>query len=215
MTKLCLKNLIDSSEVLCIYMFGSHVYGTATENSDEDFIVITKDDSLFQSGINLKGEDGDFNFYSRDTWKKMCSANHINCLEVNSLPPEFRIKEEESFHFNIDLVHLRKSISSVVSNSWSKCHKKLTIEKDYDPHCAKKSLWHCFRICEIGIQCAKNGHITDYTTMNFLFDEMVNSPQNDWEYFKSKYQENRNKQLSIFRLLTSDAWLKFKEYENE
>lgn len=48
-------------------MFGSHVYMTANENSDEDFIVITKDDTLFQSSINLKREDGDFNFYSQDT----------------------------------------------------------------------------------------------------------------------------------------------------
>lgn len=214
MNKLYLKNLIDLSDVLCIYMFGSHVYGTANENSDEDFIVITKDDKLFQSGINLKGEDGDFNFYSQDTWKKMCIANHINCLEVDSLPPEFRIKEEVLFDFDIDLVNLRKSISATVSNSWSKCHKKLVVEKDYDPISAKKSLWQCFRICEMGIQVAKGGHITDYTAMNFLFDEIMNSP-NDWEFLKAKYQESRNSQLSIFRLLTSDAWLKFKELENE
>lgn len=214
MNTFCLKNLIQSPDVLCIYMFGSHVYGTATEKSDEDFIVITVDDKLFQSGINLKGDDGDFNFYSREAWEKMCIANHINCLEIDSLPPEFRIKEEQKFDFDIDLVHLRKSISATVSNSWSKCHKKLVVEKDYDPVSAKKSLWQCFRICEMGIQVAKIGHITDYTAMNFLFDEIMNSP-NDWEFLKANYQESRNSQLSIFRLLTSDAWLKFKELENE
>jgi len=191
-------------------MFGSHVYGTATEHSDEDFIVITKDNSLFESGSNIKGEDGDFNFYSIETWKRMCIANHINCLEVKSLPIEFRIKEEMIFPFDVDLVNLRKSISSTVSNSWSKCHKKLTVEKDFDPHTAKKSLFHVFRICDIGIQVARYGSIKDYTSMNFLYDEIVNCSEVEWTYFKEKYQEKRNKQISIFRVLTTDAWSQFK-----
>lgn len=34
---------INNGNILNVYCFGSVVYGTNNENSDEDFIVVTKD----------------------------------------------------------------------------------------------------------------------------------------------------------------------------
>ncbi len=80
-----------------------------------------------------------------------------------------------------------------------KCKKKLTVEKDYNPYIGKKSLWHSFRILMFGIQMLETGKIYDYSCANFLYDEIVNNPENDWNYYKEKYQKLYNSYKSKFR----------------
>lgn len=209
MNILTLQNLIDDKSVLNIYVFGTHLYGCATENSDVDYIVITEDDLL--DGENIKCGNNDFNFYSFDNWLEKCHNNHINALEVMSITDsKFIIKESVKFDVNIDLIKLRESISATVSNSWAKANKKLNVQKDYSPTLAKKSLWHCFRILMYGIQVAKYGKIINFEESNYLFDEIFNDESNDWKYFKNKYQMQLNNMRTEFRKYMENEWIEYK-----
>jgi hypothetical protein len=78
--------------------------------------------------------------------------------------------------------------------------KKLTVEKDYSPYIAKKSLFHSLRILIEGIQIAKYQKIIDYSQANYLWEEIVNNKVNDWSYYKEKYQPLYNKLNSEFRI---------------
>lgn len=210
------ESFINDSGVLNIYVFGSYLYGTATENSDIDYIIIVKDDFWFD-GENIKIGKNDFNFYTESNWKYRCDTCHINALEVMSITdPKFILKETIKFEVSKGLIKLRQSVSAVVSNSWAKANKKLNVEKDFDPFIAKKSLWHCFRMLNYGIQICKFGIITDFTSMNHLYNEIVNNESNDWKSYKLKYQEQLNSMRTQFRLYMEKEWIEFKkEIEND
>jgi predicted nucleotidyltransferase len=210
MNALTLENLISDKSVLNIYVFGTHLYGCASENSDVDYIVITSDDLLDRE--NIKCGKHDFNLYSEKTWVEKCKNNHINALEVISISDaKFIIKETVRFDVIINPIKLRQSISATVSNSWAKANKKLNVEKDYSPILAKKSLWHCFRILLYGIQVAEFGRIVDFNTANYLYEEIINSDETNWKFFKNKYQEPLNNLRTKFRTYMESEWEEFKK----
>lgn len=192
-----LEQLKNNLDVLNIYMYGSRVYGVATEISDYDFVMIVKDEVYTTD----KYSDGncDFNIYSKSQWIEMAKENNLTFCECYFLPNEFKIKEEFIPEFNINTTKLRASFSSIASNSWVKCKKKLIIEKDFAPYIGKKSIWHSFRILMFGIQILSKGRIYDYTEANFLYDEIINNENNDWNFYKFKYQEKYNHYKSEFR----------------
>lgn len=211
-----LERLIEDDRILAIYPYGSQIYETMSDNSDLDYIVITTEDFKIDENhattYDVKLERNlDFNFYNEDKWSEMCISNHICTLEIRSIIKDgLSIKNNKNFEINIDVIKVRQSISSVVSNAWAKAHKKLTVEKDYSPYTAKKSLWHCFRILMFGIQVYKYGGIVDFTEANSIYNEIVNNDCNDWAYYKGKYQGQLNNLRTEFRKFSEKEWDKFK-----
>jgi hypothetical protein len=198
---------LSEDNILAIFPYGSTVYGTTNENSDYDFIVVCKNgygEDLIQSDIKItiEGIGFDFNIYSIDRFNELKNAHDIAILECLSLDPSKRIVSMIDsmceFH-DIHLPTLRKSISSIVNNSWVKCKKKLTVEENQE-YIGKKSLFHSFRILDFGIQIARHGRIIDFMSSSELFAEIVNGPD-DWEYYKDKYKKPHNALMSEFRSL--------------
>ena len=71
-----LNKLIADNLVLSIYQYGSRIYGTATNESDYDYIVIVSDNyCIYQK--NLKVNNSHFNFYSSSEWNEMIDKNTI------------------------------------------------------------------------------------------------------------------------------------------
>jgi len=205
-----LLELIDNTEVLNIYQYGSRVYNCFTNQSDYDYVVIVTDD--YKNFIdNIELEDYHFNFYKLSQWQDMVNRNTIETLECIFVDDKFRIKESIKFDITINQVELRKSISKVCSNSYDKCRKKLIIEKDFAPYIAKKSLWHCIRILKFGIQCAKYGKIVDYTEANKYYEDIVLNESNEWEYYKSNWHVFCNNLRTEFRKYSEKEWIKWKE----
>lgn len=190
-----IENMKSSIDVLNIYEYGSRVYGTANENSDYDFVVVVKDEVYTTD--HYSKENYEFNIYSKSQWIKMAEENDVIFCECFFLPN--KIKEEFVPEFKVDVPKLRASFSHVASNSFVKCKKKLTVEKDYVPYIGKKSLWHSFRILMFGIQILSKGKIYDYSEANYLYKEIVKNDCNDWEYYKEKYQGLYNSYKSEFR----------------
>ncbi|WP_286077485.1 nucleotidyltransferase domain-containing protein [Thomasclavelia cocleata] len=187
----------NNPNILNIYQHGSRVYGTASEKSDYDYICIVEDD-FFDKEILLEGNH-DYHFVSKSYWIKKCKDNNLDFCECYFLPDEYKVKETFVPEFTLKKSKLRSNFSHISSNSFVKCKKKLTVEKDYNPYIGKKSLWHSFRILMFGIQMLETGKIYDYSCANFLYDEIVNNPENDWNYYKEKYQKLYNSYKSKFR----------------
>jgi len=176
------------------YVFGSRVYGTASEGSDWDIILVA---NASAPEVEHKSEKMNIHILTPDRFAKELRDNHIRALEcINSpgwaiikpTPLEF-IYKPESFHHNI---------SHTVSNSWVKCKKKLA-QGDY--YIGLKSIFHSLRIANFGIQFAKTGKI-DYAAMNWLWEEL-SSREWTWDELKEKYQPLRNELLTEFRELAA------------
>ena len=192
-----LESYINDNTVLNIYMHGSRVYGTHTEQSDYDYIVVMEDDSVLVDV--LSDENCDFNFYRKSEWIEMCKENDIDFCECYFLPDEFKVKETFVPDFKVNVEKLRSSFSKTASNSFVKCKKKLTVEKDFVPYVGKKSLWHSLRILMFGIQILADGKIVDYSCANRFYKDIVENDCDDWQYFKEKYQPIYNSLKSSFR----------------
>lgn len=186
------------NKALCIYNYGSYVYGTYIDGvSDKDYIIIVPNNSSLPEQVEINNNQ--FNIYEEFKWIEKMKNNDIECLECFFLEKKFIIKELRKYDLQLDKNLIRKNISAVASNSYVKCKKKLIVEESYNPRIAKKSLWHTFRLLDFGIQIMENNRIYDYSRMNNLYEEIMNSPS-DWNYLKNKYQELYNKYKSQFKL---------------
>lgn len=170
----------ENENVLNIYMYGSRVYGTATSQSDYDYIVVVKDEKIKQEIMeSLEKENDDFTVYTKEEFKDLIDLHEISILECLFLPDDKVIKKTIDFDFCLDLEKLRPSISQKSSNSWVKAKKKFIVEKDYAPYIGQKSAWHSLRILDFGCQIAKHGKIINYAESNPLLPLILSL--NSWE----------------------------------
>ncbi len=184
-------------KILNKYPYGSRVYGTNTELSDFDCIMVCEED--IPMPIQYTENNTDFTIYSKKMWDKLAQDNAVvfmecffldNSMKEETYVPDFSIVDEK----------IRSSFSRVASNSWVKCKKKLTVEKDFAPRIGKKSLWHSLRIIMFGTQILTFGKIINYQEANSFYDEIVNNPSNNWKEYKEKYQPIYNSLKTKFRI---------------
>lgn len=197
-----IQDLLHNPKVLAIYKFGSHVYLTNNENSDEDYIVIAEE--YFDSqNINI-------HVYTKEQFQLKLDNHDIQVLECYFLGLAntniLKVDGNLSFDFNLDLHKLRTSISTIASNSFVKGKKKLTISGDYDLNLAIKSIFHSLRILDFGIQIASEGKISNYSSMNWLLEDLWKLSeqfQRDelWNAIDIKYRKLYNSKSSEFKAL--------------
>lgn len=199
-----------NQRIIYISDFGSKVYGTLTEKSDNDIVVILDSDVQFYEVSVFKEYNLDLHIISFREFERLLQKHDIMALEV------FYSNEDDlRKHFNFNIIHdtLRRSVSSVCGNSWSKCRKKLGIPEESD-YIAIKSLFHSIRILSYGIDLSKDGKI-DFK--NILIDantgekitceNLWNNIQQKygagwrWSEFKAQYTPLQNANATYFRKL--------------
>jgi len=191
-----LGHAIDLSQVAAVYAYGSQVYGTMTEVSDKDFIVVVDDQTFRHPDRHYTGEF-DFSFYKQRQFEALSLEQEISILECLFLPPQHIIADRLKPGYLLDVPKLRASISHKASNSWVKAKKKLEVTKEY--HIGIKSLWHSLRVLMFGRQIATKGKIVNYQEANDLFHEIMSSGSVDWTYYKNKYQPIYNQLSTEFK----------------
>lgn len=187
---------LKDNNIIAIYQYGSYVYGTNSEKSDKDLIVVLEEVNKSHDIVNQLRKDYDVNIYSKIEFEKLIKDHEISALECLFLEDKFILKYQQ-WEFNLDVPQLRNSISQKSSNSWVKAKKKFIVEKDYAPYIGQKSAWHAIRMLEFGTQIAKHGRIIDYTTENNLLKEILKYDK--WEDIDSKFRKQYNETASIFR----------------
>jgi len=162
--EICQALHIDYSQVLNIYPYGSQIYGTANEDSDEDFIIIYKS-SLLPSGafkdnaISSDDKKIQGTCFSRSGFIDAINNYQITALECIFLPEEKIIQKKMDFKFkpskmgNKDLVY---NIIKTASASWyngMQAWKAKNIEQ------SQKNMYHAIRILRFGVYIKENGYI--------------------------------------------------------
>ena len=202
-------------KILFVSDFGSKLYKTRTEKSDIDLICVVKSDEDIYTIYQSQDYPELFDYYknvdlhivSECTFQRLLNEHDIMALEVyyNLLD-----LNKELFEFTLNLDTLRRKISAVVNNSWSKARKKLDIPEESD-YIALKSLFHSLRILSYGINLAQDNKI-DYLNVTLdsvemtckeLWEDILNDYNNGyrWKEFKEKYTPIQNANATKFRLL--------------
>lgn len=178
--------------ILKAYEYGSKVYWTDTKESDSDFILVVKsDDDNLEYSVNQL--DTNCIIYSEGMFIKKIQEHHIDALECIFQ----REYDDYVLYFKLDKSKLRKAISSVSSNSYVKCKKKLA---QGDIRVGKKSLFHSLRVLDFGIQIATYGKIIDYSRANSYYNEIFEM-EDDWDLLHAKFKRIHNIMKSTFKLL--------------
>lgn len=171
------------------YQYGSYVYGTNDERSDKDLIIVGgyKDDELQVDNIT---------YYSTNKFQQLLNDHDVCAVECFFLP-EFRKTETYKFDFQLDKAKLRRSFSSISSNSWVKAKKKIDIHSEY--RLGMKSLFHSLRILEFGICLVEYGCIK-YDCSNDLWFKIKDQNFNNWKQYKDYWQKFYNELKTDFRI---------------
>lgn len=183
-------------QIIGLYKYGSMVYGSNTETSDEDYILILK---RGQSGTILDYGNKSFVVHTPTSFQRGLWAHEPYALETFFLPADMVFKSGHIWDFGkIDLSVLRHSFSAKSSHSFVKAKKKIDVEKDF--YRGKKSLFHSLRILDFGIQLAEHGKVQDFTsaTERWWWD-IYTDPSESWETYKVKYRPIHNGLLTRFR----------------
>jgi len=173
--------------------YGSRVYGTATASSDYDYIAIIPANRFADTGTEFRKADTNIHMYNKVDFQKQLIRHKIHALEAYFHPDKLCTQ----FKWELNPGVLREEIASKASHSFVKAKKK--IEKEHDYYIGFKSLFHSLRILIFGTQVAQHKAIVDYGAANYLWKEIIEANQYNWEYFKEKYQPVYNELASEFR----------------
>lgn len=192
-----LQNQIEDNINSHIFRYGSKVYDVVSQSSDEDFIIIRKQE---HDEVQTSNNNINITYWSPKHFQYKIDGHDISALECLFLDSKHILKStHNNFKFDLNLQKLRRSLSQKSSNSFVKCKKKLEKEKEY--YIGKKSLFHSLRIIIFGLQIVKYGKIVDYSDcIKKYWEDIVMCDVNEWSYFKEKYQSIYNSLHSEFRL---------------
>lgn len=176
-----------------VYVFGSQIYGTASDKSDWDILIIAKTPYPEKELVV-----GNFNIHivTLDRFLEQLKQFHIGRIECLMSP--IILQELVKIQFEMKLPSLRHSISHICSNSWVKAKKKLE-QGDY--YIGIKSLFHSLRISMFGKQLVENGKIIDWQCANSIW-EKLQSKQWTWEELDAEFRLQRNNLMTQFRKIT-------------
>jgi len=182
-------------KILGIYQYGSRLYGTNGEDSDWDFVVVV-DSYIGDEYIQHETPEFDIHLMTLNHYTELLLEHNIMALECYyQKDPIMKCQVE----FQMSLPLLRKSISSVVNNSWVKAKKKMEL-KDECSYIGLKSLLHSFRILDFGIQIAVLNKI-HYSSCNGLWNELSEhfNTHKSWEFYFKEYKQQHNELMTEFR----------------
>lgn len=192
-----IEDIIKNDNIISLFKYGSHVYGTNTPKSDNDLIMVVKDDTHINDDFLMTfNKFGDLTIYSESQFQNQINEHEISVLECLFLEDKNIYKNKKDWNFNLNLQTLRNKISAKASNSWVKAKKKFIVEKDYNPYIGQKSAWHALRILNFGTQIALYGKIKNYQELTPLYKDILSL---EWDEINNKYKSLYNELASKFR----------------
>lgn len=181
-------------QVVAMYPYGSHVYGTNVEGSDEDFITVLK--YMPERHQLIERDNISFVIHDQTSLQRGIWAHEPYALETYFLPSERHLKHVP-WDFKLNHHALREAFSQKASHAMVKAKKKIELERDFKR--GKKSLFHSVRILTFGIQIATHGKIVDYQAANNHWWEIYTNPSDKWEDYQKMYRPIYNNLSTKFR----------------
>jgi RNA repair pathway DNA polymerase beta family len=169
--------------------YGSRVYGTASPDSDRDFLVVVESHSLLKEieseiGIHhLQDSDIEVSLVSTALFAAMMERCEVRVMESIFTPDKLvplgyawlqKMREQFTASLAADesqtLNRIRSAFSGVSSNSEVKARKKV---RDSEYMIGLKSLFHSVRLLMFGLQLGETGKIEDFEVATGCWDEIV------------------------------------------
>lgn len=197
---LILKSLNIDEPVLNIYRYGSRVYGTADQNSDHDYIIVTrgamlKSGAFKQNAISSDNRNIQGILYSRSGFTDAINNYDISALECLSLQPEDVLMSVWPFKVQKwDNKVMIKKIISKVSASW---HTADMQARDGFKDRAKKGIFHSLRILHFALQLKENQRIDDFECTNWIWEDF--RIMDDEEFDTRCYLKERDELMEQLR----------------
>jgi hypothetical protein len=196
-----LDQLNVTEEVLNIYPYGSRVYGTNSEQSDYDYIIVTKG-AMLKSGAFKQNAISSADrmiqgiLYSRGGFTDAINNYEIGALECLSLDPSQVVQGK--WPFKVTKWDEKEMVKHIIQKASASFHIADMQAKEYDQRdLAKKGIYHALRILMFGKQLKANNKITDFTIANYLKEEF--SLIKDEEFDTRNYIKVRDKLMEELR----------------
>lgn len=185
---------IVEEEVVNIYPYGSRVYGTDDEFSDDDFIIVFKSSMIKSKHGNyntfknnaISSNDGDIQgvCYSRGGFIDAINNYDVAAWECLSLPEEKVIKSK--WPFKVQKYEEKQMVKSIITKASSSWHiaGKASSYGNYDQ--AEKGVFHALRILDFGLQIKENQKIVNFSSSNHIWDKLL---LNEDEFTKKEIKE--------------------------
>ena len=147
----------EDAEVRFCVRCGSHVYGTASAGSDQDFLLVLSEPKARQD--LLWGQNLNVVVHGSESYEKALQEQSVFAFEALFVPVEHRLKEQRPvFSHRIEPRRLFESAKSRSDADWSKAEKRF----DEEPEASKKRVVHSLRVLAFANQLAQLGKITDF-----------------------------------------------------
>ena len=198
MARHILKELGVEGDVIAIYPYGSQIYGTATESSDHDYIIVMKgamlDNGAFKNNA-ISNEDYTIQgtVYSRGGFLDAINRYDIVALECLSLDESQVVVKK--WPFKVTNWHNKEMIKQIIRKASDSRHYSNMASKNGDGEHALKSMFHALRILQFGLQLKEHQKIVNFQECNELYKDMKKiSPENfdSRKYFRT-FDELANK----------------------
>ena len=193
-----IKLMIPEEHVVNIYPYGSKVYGTADEHSDDDYIIVYKaallpNGAFRNNAISSRDRRVQAVCYSRGGFQDAINNYEIGALECLFLPTDKVLMKKWPFKITKwDEKEMCKKIISKASASWHSANMQF---KDDEVEMARKGVYHALRILELGEQLRKTQTIYDFEKAK----EFKNLIMEDEDFSVVKYLKLRDEMMDKLR----------------
>lgn len=192
---------IAMQDVVCIYPYGSRVYGSHTDESDHDWIIVYRSSMLPSGAFRDNAISSDYLkthqavCYSRSGFRNAVDTYDIVALECTFLPEGSPLMEDMKFPVR---KWVPKEMASAIISKASASWHLARMHSDDDER-TKKNVYHALRILRFGEQMAETGRIVDYSVANALKREIME----DEAFFRDKYLPMFNEASALVRKLSN------------
>lgn len=181
---------MDPGAVLNVYVVGSHMWGVCTSSSDWDLVIVLRQLKSSSKPQNAHRGSLDAFILSKEQYTDQLTAHSMQVLLTLWLPEQCILKQsfdpKGAFAFSQE-----KLIASLTASRDRDIRIAEKHFKKGDSNQAKKVLIHCIRYLDLGIQMKsmKKSDTMNYSSTNYLREQVLNNYSKVWETFMEPVQE--------------------------
>jgi predicted nucleotidyltransferase len=153
---------LNEKDIIAIYVLGSHLWQTCTDESDIDLVIIVKDSKTTNKFINIHKNNIDALILHESHYTELIDLYTIHIMMTCWLPDRYYIKHPSKTSkikkFNKDI--FMKTLEELKDRDL-KISNKHYIKKNIDQ--SKKVILHLIKYLLLAIQIKNNNRIDDYT----------------------------------------------------
>lgn len=176
---------LHPSKLKCVLPFGSRVYGTSSDLSDWDYVVIA---NTPDTNKEIKFSNLNLHIMTYEQFSLHLREHRSFAVECFFSPTQLRLLELVRFSWTPNRDSLIHQFTHISNISWNSFEKKL----DEDYYKAIKDIFHSIRVPLFGVQILTTGKIENFSESNYILERLKSNCFGKTEIVEkfSKYRES-------------------------